>query len=291
MKDKDYPAVYRAADEASSNAQRMHLITVRTYLLLLITAAGLSVYGIQKTNAAIIAAIVIVCSIFVSIFMFTQKYEDIWYRARAVAESVKTTTWRFMMQADPFVKDDNNQLAKSIFRHRIMSILKEHKDLAHELGGNLAKEEQVTDTICNIRNMPLEKRITFYREYRIDEQRKWYAQKSSENKKQGQLWFGILIICQIIAIIFVIFRVAYPMWSYWPSEVFVVGASIALTWIQVNRFRELASAYGLTAHELGIIRGGLESISNEQEFNQFITDSESAFSREHTQWLARKNVI
>lgn len=291
IKEQDYPALYRAADMASLDAQRRHLRTVRVYLFLLITAAGLSVYGIQETNAAIAAAIVIICSIVISIFMCTQKDEEVWYRARAVAESVKTTTWRFMMQAEPFLNEDDIQIVKSNFRQRIMSILEEHRDLAHALGGNLSKEEQITDTMCNIRNMSLEGRITFYREYRIDEQRRWYAKKSAENKNKGQWWFSILIFCQIIAIIFIVFRVTYPGWPYWPSEVFVVGASIALTWIQVKRFREIASAYGLTAHELGVIRGGLEDVNNEQNFNQFIIDSENAFSREHTQWLARKNVI
>jgi hypothetical protein len=291
MEEHDYPALYRAADAASVNAQNRYLLAVRTYSFLLIVAAGLAVYGIQETGAAIAAALVIIGSIFVSVWMLFKKDEDIWYRARAVAESVKTSTWRFMMRADPFSNVDNVQIMKGQFRERLISILNEHKDLAHALGGDLSREDQITETICDIRSMPLEQRVSFYRQHRIDEQRMWYANKSSVNKKQGQWWFGVLILCQFAAIIFLIFRVAYPSWGYWPAEVFVVGAGTALTWIQVKRFRELASAYGLTAHELGVVRAGIEAVLNEQDFAQFVIDSESAFSREHTQWLARKDVI
>lgn len=195
------------------------------------------------------------------------------------------------MRADPFENADNVQVVKSQFRERLMNILKEHKDLAHALGGELSSEEQITDAMCDKRNMNIEDRVSFYKQYRIDEQRAWYAKKSYDNKKHGQRWFGILILCQFAAIIFVVLRVAYPNWSYWPSEVLVVGASAALTWIQVKRFRELASAYGLTAHELGVIRGGVETVDDEKHFAQFVIDSESAFSREHTQWLARKDVL
>ena len=195
------------------------------------------------------------------------------------------------MRADPFENADNDQIVKSKFCERLMNILNEHKNLAHALGGALSSEEQITDAMCDNRNLNLEDRVSLYKRYRIDEQRAWYARKSSGNIKQGQRWFGILIFCQSAAIIFVIFRVAYPSWVYWPSEVFLVCASAALTWIQVKRFREIASAYSLTAHELGVILGGVEDIDNEQEFAQFVTDSESAFSREHTQWLARKDVI
>lgn len=291
MKDQAYPALYRAADLASLNAQGRYMLAVRIYSILLIVAAGLTVYGIQETKASIVAALVIIGSIFVSVWLLLKNDEDIWYRARAVAESVKTSTWRFMMRADPFGNVVDVQVVKSQIRERLKNILNEHKDLSHELGGNFSSAEQITEFMCDIRSMVLEERVEFYRRYRIDEQRAWYAKKSSDNKKQGQRWFGILILCQLAAITFVILRVAYPNWSYFPSEIFVVSSGAALTWIQVKRFRELTSAYGLTAHELGVIRGELERVDSEDNFAQFVIDSESAFSREHTQWLARKDVI
>ncbi len=291
INDQFYPALYKAANIASINAQSAYLLTVFVYLLLLIIAAALSVYGIQDKSAAIGAAFVIIVSIFVSFSMILKKDEDTWYRARAVAESIKTSSWRFMMRADPFSEINDIQIVKTDFRELLKSIISEHKELGHELGGDVSCKEQITDFMCEIRNMTLEKRIDFYRKKRIDEQRNWYAKKSAKNKKASRSWFIMFILCQLLAIIFVIFRVAYPNVRYWPTEIFLVCAGAILTWIQVKRFRELTSAYGIAAHEIGIIRGELEHVSTEDAFGEFVTNSESAFSREHTQWLARKNVL
>lgn len=272
-------------------AQSRHLGYVRGYTYLLIAAAGLGVYGIEDKVAAVSAALLIIGSIFISVLMVVKKDEDTWYRARAVAESVKTSVWRFMMRGDPYNNVDSVEVVKSQLRGRLKSILNEHRDLSHELGGEVSEGEQITEFMCNVRGLSLEERKAFYREHRIDEQRGWYALKSAYNRRQSQIWFSILVGCQAIAVFLVVLRVAYPEWRYWPTEIFIVAAGSALTWIQLKRFRELASAYGLTAHEIGVIRGELDDATDEARFAQFVSDSESAFSREHTQWLARKDVV
>jgi len=291
MRNSNYPALFRSADLASADAQNSYLLLIRIHSVLLILSAGFSVYGINNKGSAIFSALVIISAIFVSLLIILKKDEDRWYRTRAVAESVKTSTWKFMMKAEPFTDEKNKKVVKSEFLGRLKNILDEHKNLSHELGDENSSEKQITSSMLKIRDMPLNDRIDFYRKNRIDEQRKWYAKKASDAKKQSCFWFSLLIICQLIAIAFIIFRVAYPNFGYWPAEIFVVSASVVLTWIQIKRFRELASAYGLTAHELGFIRGELDSVENEKDFIQFVINSETAFSREHTQWLARKNVI
>lgn len=291
MDDEDYPALYRAANTASMGAQALYLKLVRCHSALLILAAGLGVYGIEETTAAIVAALLIIASIFVSVLMLLRRDEDTWYRARAVAESVKTSAWRFMMRADPYLDAGDVREVKARFRSRLQSVLNEHKDLSAHLGGPVSEAEQITAKMCDVRRLTWQERISFYRKHRIDEQRSWYARKSGWNRRHGRYWFGALIACQSIAVFFVIMRVAYPHWGYWPFEVFVVASGSALTWMQVKRFRELSAAYALTAHEAGIVRGEIESVDSEQQLAQFIIDGENAFSREHTQWLARKDAI
>lgn len=220
--------------------------------------------------------------------MVTRRSEDEWYRARAIAESVKTSSWRFMMKGAPYFDAVSVEQVKKEFRNLLRSILSEHKDLGHEFGGDISEADQITSKMCEVRNFDLQARIDFYRKFRIDEQRSWYARKSAENRKKGKVWFGILIGLQAIAVVLLVLRVAYPDFRMWPTEVFIVAAGSSLTWIQMKRFRELASSYGLTAQEIGIIRGELEGIENETDFIEFVKDSENAFSREHTQWVARK---
>lgn len=291
MEDKQYPALYCATNKASIDAQNQYLSFVKAYSFLLIAASGLGVYGINEKSSAIIAAALVIGSIFLSIMMLLRRDEDTWYRARSVAESVKTSSWRFMMRCEPYVDETDVRVVKSRFRSRLKSILSEHKDLAEHIGGTVSEQEQITDKMCKVRSLSWEKRANFYRTYRIDEQRSWYAKKSAWNRGRGRLWFSILIGCQALAVLFLILRVAYPNWGYWPADVFVVAAGAALTWIQVKRFKELSAAYGLTAHEIGVVRGELEQIDSEEKLADFIADSENAFSREHTQWLARKDSL
>ena len=291
MEEDQYPALYCATNKASIDAQSQYLSFVRTYSFLLITAAGLGVYGINEKWSAVAAALLVIGSIFLSVMMLLRRDEDTWYMARSVAESVKTSSWRFMMRCEPYVDAPDVRVVKSNFRARLKSILSEHKDLAEHIGGTVSEQEQITEKMCEVRDHSWEQRAEFYRKYRIDEQRSWYANKSAWNRKKGRLWFAILIGCQTLAVLFLILRVAYPNWGYWPADVFVVAAGSALTWIQVKRFKELAAAYGLTAHEIGVVRGELERIDSEEKLAQFVADSENAFSREHTQWLARKDSL
>jgi SMODS and SLOG-associating 2TM effector domain 1/SMODS and SLOG-associating 2TM effector domain 3 len=291
MEEIYYPALYRASNKAAKNAQRRHFAYIRSYSYLLISAACIGIYGIEDSVAAAGAALLMIGGIFISILMILKKEEDVWYRTRAVAESVKTSAWRFMMRGEPYTDAVSTEIVNKELRGRLRKILCDHKDLSLELGGEISGEEQISEHMCEVRNQPLNERIRYYLKYRIDEQRKWYAGKSDDNRKRSQFWFTILISCQTIAVILVVLRIVYPAWRIWPTEGFVVAAGAVLTWIQTKRFRELASSYGLTAHEIGILRGELKEISEESQFAQFVTDSENAFSREHTQWLARKDIF
>jgi hypothetical protein len=161
--------------------------------------------------------------------------------------------------------------------------------LGSELSGDIAAQEQITEPMLSTREKDLAARKADYLVGRIDEQRSWYARKSKWNAKRATIWVGVFIALQVIAASLVILRIAAPKFQYWPVEVFAVAAATALTWIQVKRFRELSSAYSLSAHEIGVLRGELDSVGDEATFSEFVGDAESAFSREHTQWIARKD--
>ncbi|MBD3699151.1 SLATT domain-containing protein [Enterobacter hormaechei] len=64
-------------------------------------------------------------------------------------------------------------------------------------------------------------------------------------------------------------------------------ASSLVGWIQ-KRYSELSASYILTAHEIGVIKEQASYVSSESDFSSFIRDAETAFSREHTQWIARR---
>lgn len=81
----------------------------------------------------------------------------------------------------------------------------------------------------------------------------------------------------------------YPDLEYVPVELCAVVASAIISWMQLKKYDELASSYGLTAHEIGIIKSRFQDISDQKKLSGFVCDSENAFSREHTQWAARRD--
>lgn len=286
MKKIDYPALYKAASAASSSAQTAFLRCTIGYGALSIAGAGLATYGIQSKTSALFAAGLFGAGLGLSVLMLIRRYENTWYRTRAVAESIKTAAWRFMMCAEPFNRDVATDRKEFVLL--LQNILKEHKDLSHELSGKVSEGEQTTGVMSSIRQLSLKKRMHAYRQHRINEQQSWYAEKSETNKKSGKRWFFLFIALQGAAIVLTIMRVAYPGYS-WPTEIFLVAAATAFGWMQIKRFRELAAAYGLTAHEIGLAKIQLDEIGTESEFSSFVGDTENAFSREHTQWIARRD--
>jgi hypothetical protein len=288
MKKSDYPALYRAAENAAGDAQSLYFRCTKLFGFLTIAGAGLSAYGIESRQAALWAAVIFLSALFLSVYLALKQLENTWYRARAVAESIKTVTWRFIMRAEPF---EASQLgdARREFRSVLAKIIREHKDLGAELGGDVAAQDQITGEMLRIREFPWAARLDTYVIDRIEEQRDWYARKSALNRRHGRVWFGIFVTLQAGAILCTLLRVAYPARGFWPTEVFVAGAAIVLGWIQLKRFRELATAYALTAHEIGLAKDDGSNVSNDSQLGLYVAQTENAFSREHTQWIARKD--
>jgi len=289
MEFDNYPAIYKSADKAAIKVQVKYHNYILAYNTTLVIGVGLGIYGLHSHLTAILAALLFLLGIFISISLQFNHYEKIWYKCRAVAESVKTITWRYMMKANPFEHDADIQKIDTDFLSRIRDILDEHKNLSEELTISYGTSDQISSEMKRIRNLDLKSMIEFYKTNRIDEQNSWYADKANDNKKRGDLFFWILIGLHIVAIILVLFRIAFPNWEYWPSELFIVAASGILTWIKVKKYKELAAAYGLAAHEISAIRNEIEYIKSEDALSTFVINAENAFSREHSQWISRKD--
>ena len=70
----------------------------------------------------------------------------------------------------------------------------------------------------------------------------------------------------------------------------LLGAvAVAMTaWSQLNRFDELARAYGSALQELLLISAMAEGISSEEQLAETVQDAEEAVGREHRLWVARR---
>lgn len=288
MVDSDYPALYQAADQASILAQSTYLCILKWHIFLLVLGAAFFLIPAPSKVLSLINAAIFLGALGLSILIAIKKYEKTWYSARAVAESVKTATWRYMMKADPFLDAESRKQVNSVFYQRLNSILSSNNQLGESLGGPVSALDQLSMRMEEIRSLPLGERRAIYLAERIDEQRKWYADKSGDNRFNGKMFFALLVVLHVIAIALVLSRIAFPEWEVWPTDIFVVMAGGVMTWMQVKRFGEIATAYALTAHEIGMVRMQIENSDTDKEFSEFVKDAENAFSREHTQWVARQ---
>jgi len=285
---EDLPELYDAANSASLSAQKSHLNIIKGYLILLVIGSLLTVYAEIINNAASYAIIVFLGTLMLTILQAYKRYDKVWYNGRAVAESIKTRAWRYMMRAEPYESAGEADSIRAQFRNELKEILRENRDLGEHLSPTKGLSESVTQKMDDIRNLDLTNRLLVYRSERIDDQRRWYGSKAGANKRDGKLWFYTLIGVHALIIIFLIVKITQPKLLL-PADTLIVIAGGIVTWTQVKKYHDLSTAYTLTAREIGILKGDSESVKSERQLSDFIKDAENAFSREHTQWFARKD--
>ncbi len=290
ISEKEFPGLFQSADTTSIIEQKMYFVGISAYLLLLIIAALFAYFSINNPNSTlkIISAILFLVTLTTMIWLKVKKPDDIWYNSRAVAESVKTRSWRWMMRAEPYEDHEDIQVVNRNFLNDLKTILKQNRSLFGKLGISASKLKPITSKMREIRDMSLSNRLLFYKEERITEQELWYIKKVKYNKRKSRNWFIISVLFHLIAIILLLYNIKEPHLNF-PIEVLAVSASAVITWIEARKFNELSSSYTLTAHDISLIKAETVHVGNESELSEYVLNCENAFSREHTQWFARKN--
>jgi hypothetical protein len=289
MSDGLYPALYHEASNASATGQSNFLRFVKVEYSLL-ALVSLSVLGQSKNFFYTwVTTLLFVILIVVTLWRAFSSPDRNWYHGRAVAESIKTLTWRFAMCAEPFQKAKPSLPAPSQFRNELTALLSTNKELGSALAAHSNTGEQLTSEMLRLRDLSIENRIEYYVKNRIDEQRAWYARKARANSRLYKLWIAVVLLLYGAGTAMTIGRAIAPDFTILPIDLIVVLAGCGLGWMQLKKFNELSASYGLTAAEIGIIKSQSAEIKTELQFVEFVKDSEFAFSREHTQWIARQS--
>lgn len=192
------------------------------------------------------------------------------------------------MGADPYADVSKSKNLEK-FQHLLKELLFENKHITKVLSDPINDSEQITQVMLETIDASFEEKRELYLKDRIDNQRHWYSSKSGQNRKSSRNWFIGLVLIYALTILMLLIQIAKPELTILPIDVGAVIASSIIGWMQIKRYDELASAYGLTANEIGIIKSRYASVSTELELAAFVSDAENAFSREHTQWAARRD--
>lgn len=292
MEFKDFPNYYQASDSSSIKSQKYYLNIIRIDLISMIFAALLAIYSFDDADYNLwiysLIGLSLLCGLILTIILKSKKYEDTWYQGRALAESCKTLTWRFIMCSEYFESNLTIGVVRERFVERIRGIVNEFKELSSTMDSNILNKEIITAKMLELRYLSTDERKKYYLTNRIEEQQDWYSTKAEWNKRRYNFWFWIIIFSQTLAIISVVFLITNPT-----SKLNIVGllttiASSAISWLQIKQHQEQKQAYTTASEELNFIKELSYKVSTEEQLSKFILDSENAISREHTLWLAQK---
>lgn len=286
VSDKELPGLYQSANTASMKAQKNYFCYTSSYLIFLIIGAVLAFIPDKSPEIAVTSASCFLLTLGIMILLAFNKPDDIWYNGRAVAESVKTSAWKFMMNADPYHVNESN--ATQLFINNLKDILEQNKTLGEALGNKTSTCDPISNIMKTIRSHTTADKIAIYKNDRVEDQADWYSNKAQHNRRNSNVWFGAMIFLHAIAISMLLYGIKDPLLKL-PVEIIAVCASSSLSWFRSKKYRELASSYSLAANEISIIKGELALVTTKAQLSDFVVNAENAFSREHTQWIARKN--
>jgi hypothetical protein len=183
MKDSDYPALYRTSNAASVCAQNDFLRVFKVSTVLLVLGALISLTNSKYAIVMALSGLLFLASLAVFVYGQFENFRGRWYQARALAESIKSATWRLIMGADPFSKSGEKSLEK--FRELLNELLQENKGLAKHLSGQWSNEDQITSEMRRVISMQFEEKKKYYLANRINQQCDWYSRKAEDCKTQN----------------------------------------------------------------------------------------------------------
>jgi len=294
IEDKDFPSLYQGADKAAIQMQRICFCFRLWHLVFLILGSGVGAIAtmIPEDFTAwfyVSMVIILLIGFVINIVARVLKYDEKWFNCRAIAESVKTATWRFMMKATPFEEDD---LCEKTFISKISEI-KNHKQSALRTLTPYQDSEApfISNFMRNVRSKNTEERRNHYLKSRLSDQKTWYTKKASYNTKLADRWFYATTGLQFLAIVLAIIQAAGTTIPLNLVPILMTCATAAIAWSQMKRHGELAQSYSIAAQELGELEARFSSSTQESDFCQLVNDVEYAISREHTMWCVRREVI
>jgi hypothetical protein len=285
ISDADFPALYRAADKSSLRGQQTYLRIIRAQLVLLVIAAAFGAIPWKNGRydlAAVVSTIAFALAFVAEVWVSADRPERTWYEGRAVAESVKTLTWRFAVAGQPFPRTEPHP--KDLFLKRLGEVA---KDIRGDWVVTDGDYSQLSVVVTAIRAKPLPQRRALYLSGRIQDQIKWYGRKSTWNKRRAGFWSVGLAFLTFLGF------AAGGLKSAGIITVDVLGLFAAViaaggSWLQLKQHRNLVSAYAVTLQELSLIASSAPEGSDEDEWTAFVANAEEAISREHTLWRASR---
>ncbi len=290
LPDSALPGLFREADRASLEGQRTYIRLTGWRLVLAVAAPIMAAFTITVGHgidvAALGTALAFAGAAVLEQSLIQAKPDRAWYDGRAVAESVKTLTWRYAVCADPFPVSLADGTADDLFNGELRQLL----DDAPENSLRPTQAPAISAEMRALRGRDLRARQRAYLTGRIIDQQTWYARKADFNRCRARQWRWLLFTLEILGIIGAGTR-AFGVIHTDLTGIVAAMVAAGVAWLGVKQHDSLARAYTIASHELSTIRSRLERPMSEEHWAAEVRDAEEAISREHTMWRASRSAL
>jgi hypothetical protein len=286
-----YPALYQVADSSSVAGQRAYRRLVAAELVCVLGGAAFAVLGAVVAEVLpllpALSAGSLIGAIAIKLINRQSGSDQRWFDGRAVAETVKTQAWRYMMHVAPYGDDAK---ADECFADDVLSAMRARPGLEQPLDLLPENPRQISTVMGAVRASSLEDRLQLYVKERLLDQAAWYKARAVENRARGRRWFWLSLASQVLAASFAFVSVL----EEGHAVATLIGlcasaASAATAWGQLGRHDELSKSYALAYQELITIQNLAASVKTEEDLDRLVSNGENAISREHTMWMAKRS--
>lgn len=286
MNNADYPQLYRAADNLSIQHQKERFGLLFGYLSSLVIGSVVSIFCNGTIGNSISLLLFILSATLFAISKIHNPLE-LWYNGRAVAESVKSMTWKWMMKAEPY-QEIESETAISNLKNDLHCLLQQNKTLFSHYQDEDDGFYCISERMKEVRNSNAKDRLSFYNRNRVKNQLNWYRMKAKRFHNLYIIYSSTVAFFYAAIIVLMIINISKPNVSL-PIELVSAFVTSIVSWMEAKKYNELSCAYSLAVNDISIINANmLEGNVADNDVSEYVINSENAFSREHTQWFARK---
>lgn len=282
-----YPNIFTKVDSYSVKQQRRNFLLLGAELVASVIVAVAGYLAYWCTSASIVQMIALILLLIFAVIGHLSHYESRWYTSRSIAESIKTIIWRYSMRAEPF-DGNNGHEDRELFHKRISTIIKSSDSFTKAFSWD-DEAEVITEAMVKMREASEEHRMKFYERHRISDQQRWYSAKASHAKKCKNICFSTVIVLIVAAIALCALELFQSGVMHLPIEAIVLMITSILTWMESKRYSELATSYNQTLLDIKLLHSEFFDSIESNGLSETIADAEAAFSREHAQWISRKD--
>lgn len=282
----DLPGLFQAADLASGTGQRQFLGSTGTRLWLAIIAAVTGAVSVPLHNrevnaAALVTVLAFAAALAIDVFDLRARPAVGWYEGRALAESVKTLSWRYAVGGAPFPIDGSDDDTDSRFADRLSHLL---RDLPTVVAAP-SSAPAISSAMRTLRAATLHERQRAYLGGRVGDQQRWYAGRAAEHVRRTNRLRTVALALEIIGVAAAL-AVAVDLLQFDLAGIVAAVIAAVAAWSTAKQYQTTAAAYTVATYELGLVHIRLDRAMSEADWSRAVADAEDAISREHTTWRA-----